>query len=1194
MVTTTVGIACVARVSPPPFPIDDVTVEAPLVVPPDSTGPSRLVPLLTVVAMVGTGALIWASRSVVAPSPMALMLPAMLVTSLLGMAVQRGNRRARGDLDEQRRRYLDHLGALSRELREAAERQRLSLTWTHPAPGVLWTLAGGPRMWERSVADSDFGHVRLGVATQRLCRRIIVPPIAPVADLDPVTADAFRRFVHTYATVPDLPIAVALTGAVRVVVTGPAPAARALVRSMVCQLAVSHSPDAILIGAVVGSGEREHWDWLKWLPHNRNSSGGGPRVFDAGVPVDAVPARVGRPHRVLVVDGSDSDPPMGDAQTAVVVIGETRDDNALRLHLDDGWLECGGERFARADGMTLSEARVCARRLARYRPADPVTDDIVPWAGEGWGPRPPRERLRVPLGVNAEGNMVDLDIKEAAEGGHGPHGLCVGATGSGKSELLRTVVLGMVARHSPDELNLVLIDFKGGATFLGLEGLHHIAATITNLADEAHLVARANDALAGEIHRRQQMLRSAGNAVNLAAYRRMRTRDRALPPLPSLLVVVDEFAELLHHHPDFAELFVMVGRLGRSLGVHLLLASQRLDEGRLRGLESHLSYRICLKTSTAADSRAVLGVPDAAELPTTPGAAYLRGADGRLRRFQTTYLGAPAPAAAPDRAGGAGTVGPFTSAPAAVSAVGVDGHRTLMDTLVDRFSGVGSAAHQVWLPPLPRSPRLRELSNSEGPEMTASIGVVDRPFEQRRVPLLVEVDGAGGHIAVVGAPQSGKSQTVRTLVIALALRHDPRRIQFYCLDFGGGTLEALRALPHVGSVANRPDHELVRRIVGHVDAILRSRETGVADVYGDVFLVIDGWQTVREQFGDLEPAITAMAAAGLSFGIHLLLTAGRWADIRPTLKDQIGTRIELRLGDPLDSDVDRRQAALVPLGAPGRGVTRDGHHFAIATSSISDATWPGSWRTPEVRLLPASVDRTSVLQEAHPDGILIGIGESDLAPLAVDFERQPHLLVVGDRECGKTATLRTLCLEIVRTTTPEQAQLFVVDYRRSMLGLLDPARLSGYSFSQAAVADQLPALVESLRRRLPAPDVTAEQLRARSWWSGPDIFVVVDDYDLVCSGPGDALAELVDLLPHAADVGLHLVVARRCAGLARAMYNPVLAHLRDSGCMALLMSGSPEEGAVIGPHRAVPQPPGRGLFVTHAGAQRVQVGWCPP
>jgi S-DNA-T family DNA segregation ATPase FtsK/SpoIIIE len=1190
---TTEGISCGARVPPPPFPTDDVTVDAPLVLPRAPAGHSRLVPILAVVAMVVTGALIWVSRSAVAPNPMTLMLPAMMVTSILGMAIQRGNRGAGGHLDAQRRQYLDNLNALNRQLREAVEQQRLSLTWMHPAPSALWTLAGGPRMWERSVADSDFGHVRLGAGTQRLCRTIRVPPIAPVNNLDPVTAEAFRRFVHTHATVADLPIALALTGTARVAVTGPPADVRALVRSMVCQLAVSHGPNAILVAAVVGSGRREHWDWLKWLPHNSHPSRGGPMVFDAGATVDDVPAEPGLPHLVLVIDGADCEPPVGQPGATIVVVGETRDENAIRLHLDGDCLISGGDRFARPDSMTLSEARVCARRLARYRPNRPVTDGFLPWAGDGWGPRSPRERLRVSLGASAAGKLVDLDIKEAAEGGDGPHGLCVGATGSGKSELLRTVVLGMVARHSPDELNLVLIDFKGGATFLGLDGLHHIAATITNLADEAHLVARANDALAGEMHRRQQVLRHAGNAVNLAAYRRIRSRDPSLPPLPSLLVVVDEFAELLHHHPDFAELFVMIGRLGRSLGVHLLLASQRLDEGRLRGLESHLSYRICLKTSTAADSRAVLGVPDAAELPTAPGAAYLRGADGRLARFQTAYLGAPAPAAGPDRVRSAATVRLFTSAPAAAAVV-ENGHRTLMDSLLERFAGVGPRAHQVWLPPLSRSPRLAELSNAEGPELTAAIGVIDRPFEQRRVPLVVAADGAGGHIAVVGAPQSGKSETVRTLVTALALRHDPRRIQFYCLDFGGGTLEALRALPHVGSVAARADHELVRRIVGHVETIMRSREAGLDDEYGDVFLVIDGWQTLREQFGDLEPTITGMAAAGLSFGIHVLLTAGRWADIRPGLKDQIGTRIELRLGDPLDSDMDRKQAALVPLSMPGRGVTRDGHHFTIATSNISDRTWPGSWRTPQVRLLPTTVDHASVLESEGSDGILLGIGESDLEPLAVDFGRQPHLLIVGDRECGKTATLRTLCLEIVRRTTPQHAELFVVDYRRTLLGIVDPARLSGYAFSSAALADQLPALVESLRRRLPAPDVTVEQLRARSWWSGPEVFVVVDDYDLVSAGTGDALAPLIDVLPQAADIGLHLVMARRCAGLARAMYDPILAHLRDSGCMTLLMSGSPEEGAIIGPHRAVPQPPGRGLLVSRVGAQRVQVGWCPP
>ena len=219
----------------------------------------------------------------------------------------------------------------------------------------------------------------------------------------------------------------------------------------------------------------------------------------------------------------------------------------------------------------------------------------------------------------ADGGSLELDIRESAQRGMGPHGLCVGATGSGKSELLRTVALGMMARNSPEVLNLLLIDFKGGATFLDLATAPHVAAVITNLAEEAPLVARMRDALAGEINRRQQMLRTAGNFAERRRVRAAPAAGRALPPLPTLFVIVDEFSELLSQHPDFADMFVAIGRLGRSLGMHLLLASQRLDEGRLRGLEAHLSYRMCLKTLSASESRTVLGVADAYQLPSTRG-----------------------------------------------------------------------------------------------------------------------------------------------------------------------------------------------------------------------------------------------------------------------------------------------------------------------------------------------------------------------------------------------------------------------------------------------------------------------------------------------------------------------------------------------------------------------------------------------
>ena len=259
-----------------------------------------------------------------------------------------------------------------------------------------------------------------------------------------------------------------------------------------------------------------------------------------------------------------------------------------------------------------------------------------------WRPRPARDRLRVAIGVGTAGQAVELDIKEAAQGGMGPHGLIVGATGSGKSELLRTLVLGLAITHPPDLLNFVLVDFKGGATFNSLDGLPHTSAVITNLSDELGLVDRMKDAISGELNRRMELLRSAGNFASLRDYDQARALGAAeLPTLPTLLIVVDEFSELLAAKPDFLDLFITMGRVGRSLGVHLLLASQRLEEGRLRGLDTYLSYRIGLKTFSVAESRIVLGVPDAFELPPAPGNGYLKFDTTGLVRFKSAYVSGP-------------------------------------------------------------------------------------------------------------------------------------------------------------------------------------------------------------------------------------------------------------------------------------------------------------------------------------------------------------------------------------------------------------------------------------------------------------------------------------------------------------------------------------------------------------------------
>ncbi|MGE0214999.1 type VII secretion protein EccCa [Mycolicibacterium sp.] len=1175
---------------------------------------ARLLPVAMVAAMVAMSVLYLSSGNPAARSPMFLFLPAMMLVSVIGTLAYGGRGAGRGaDIDRLRAQYLRYLDTVDALLAEAADRQHQALHRNHPDPAVLWTLAGTDRMWERGTEHPLFGAVRIGVGEAPAGTVAVAPELAADDDADPVTTDAVRRLLCSRSVVAGVPVAVPLSPGVYVTVTGETESARAAARAMVCQLAALHHPDLLSVALSAGPDSAPDWDWLKWLPHH-GVPGGGAR-------------------RVLIVDGGHAPGP--DGQTVVIEVRPAAEPGAVSVSV----AVAGAEVAAECDRLSRPEALACARRIAGVPAAGaarraPTAADWPALTGiddpeeldpdRRWAARSGPNLLRVPVGVAEDGTVVDIDIKEAAAGGMGPHGLCVGATGSGKSEFLRTLVLGLIATHSPEVLNLVLVDFKGGATFLGLDRAQHVSAVITNLADEAPLVARMREALSGEVHRRQQLLRAAGNLTNTAEYGRARARDRSLAPLPALFIVVDEFSELLSQQPDFAELFVAIGRLGRSLGMHLLLASQRLDEGRLRGLETHLSYRICLKTFSASESRAVLGVPDAYHLPAQPGAAYLKTASGAITRLQTAYVsGRYTRARRPAEPSETATVQYFSRTAVAQRPADdtTPGRGALWDTVLDRLAGHGPAAHRVWLPPLADAPILEQLlTATAAAHLRAPIGLVDCPFEQRREPRLVDVSGAAGNIAVVGATGSGKSTAVRTVLSALAATHDAAAIQFYCLDFGGGTLSTLGDLPQVGTVAGRHQPDLCRRTVATLESLLRQRETtfrryGVdswahyrrlraaadpavaGDPYGDVFLVIDGWAVVRQDFDALEPAITALAGQGLSYGIHVMITAARWAELRPALKDQLGTRIELRLGDPAESEMDRRRARELADRPPGRGLTRTGHEMAIARPEFDRARLPRHGQAPPVELLPDRVTHTAIRARipARPGRIVLGLGEREVAPIAVDLATHPHLLVLGDGECGKTAVLRLLCTEIVRTLSPAQARLEIVDFRRTMLGVVETDHLIGYSVSAPALVSRMAALTEVLTARLPDETVTQRQLRDRSWWHGPDLYVVVDDYDLVAGATGNPLTPLADFLPHAKDLGLHVVVARRSGGAARAMFDPLLARLRDMGCSGLMMSATPDEGVLLGASRPTPLPAGRGTLSVRGSAEElVQVAWVPP
>jgi ESX secretion system protein EccC len=468
---------------------------------------------------------------------------------------------------------------------------------------------------------------------------------------------------------------------------------RGLARAMIAQYVVWHTPAEACLAVITSPESEKLWDWVKWLPHAQHPTLcddiGALRMLtsqpaeltDWLTAADHLVTATGNPPRmVVIVDGVDvrragaqwldrpevtvlrlGGPTDGERGELTLLL----DGQRLGMTVEQGSGTAAPRPIGCPDTLTLAETTALARRMARYRApvgAEPDTDrplrntiGLPDLLGMGhptdvaavrarWHDSP-RNTLRVPIGIGETGEPVLLDLKESAQGGHGPHGLCIGATGSGKSELLRTLLLGLAATHPSDELNMVLVDFKGGATFLGMAQLPHVSAVITNLADELTLVDRMTDALAGEINRRQELLRAAGNLASVNEYERQRRNGTELAPLPALLIVVDEFSEMLDQRPELVELMVTIGRLGRSLQMHLLLASQRLDEGRLRGLESHLSYRIALRTFSPAESRAVLGVPDAYQLPPIPGSGYLSlGSPDELLRFRAAYVSGPPPA----------------------------------------------------------------------------------------------------------------------------------------------------------------------------------------------------------------------------------------------------------------------------------------------------------------------------------------------------------------------------------------------------------------------------------------------------------------------------------------------------------------------------------------------------------------------
>ncbi|MEU8650294.1 type VII secretion protein EccCa [Streptomyces sp. NPDC048737] len=1296
-----------ARSTRPPEPARPRTVEAPPNLPEGKIGnaATALLPMAGVMGSVIMMTVVRNSRFAVLGAVVlvfALLGAVALFLSQRGKA-QRTRRTQRERYLEYLEELREELGAAERRLRDAERELNPSPEALYDLvrdPARLWER-------RRQDADFLRVRVGLGdvpvqepVIQQSGAGGVLTPP-------DPFMLNEARALQRRFATAADVPLTVPLDRAGNVSVVGDREGVLRVARALLVQTAVTHAPDDVALALAVPGERLAGWEWAKWLPHVLDPQAHDGPVAARRIAPDVRQLAEGLRHelgrrsayaaevrrgladrsalrlagRLLVVVDAHGEPaaelPRPDSAVGLTDMGITvlhlleeqvhePDEVSVRITVHGERVTVENLHGSAAEGtvdpVTAAGAEGVARLLAPLRlspesvaEGSPVTGPVDFPALLGiadpadldlptlWQPRSERDFLRVPIGLTDRHEPVLLDLKESSQLGMGPHGLCVGATGSGKSELLRTLVLALAATHSPEDLALVLVDYKGGATFAPFAGLPHTAGMITNLENQAGLVERVHTSLAGEVKRRQQVLKDAGDIADIGHYAVLRATERPdLEPLPHLFVVIDEFGELLTAKPDFIDLFLSIGRIGRSIGVHLLLSSQRIEGGRLKGLDTYLSYRLGLRTFSADESRTVLDTTDAFHLPPLPGFGYLKVDTSTYERFKAGYVSGahrgPAmreqrdeePLVLPYPAyNTAGRTGAPEEKPAATRR---ETGPTVLSLMVGRLTGAAPAVRRIWLPPLPDavtldaaagpvrvSERGLHLARATG-GMRVPLGVLDDPARQWQGRWVLDLTTAGGHVAVIGGPQSGKTTLLRTLVLSLATTHTPQDVAVYGLDLVGGGLSALAALPHVGGVAGRADRERAARTVAEVRAMLAERETvfrehGIDSVdqlrrlraqgrlpqlgSTDVVLVVDGFGALRDDFADLDEPVADLLKRGGGYGIHVVAGMLRWNDVRIATQSLFGTRVELRLNDPADSSVDRKLSETLSPDVPGRVLT-DGKLFAQAALPRIDgspttgdlgpaldeaartvrATWHGEPAAP-VRVLPARLPVTRLPSPAaEPRRIPVGLDQDALAPVLLDlFGGDQHLLVLGDNECGKTNLLKLIVAGLVERYSDEELVFGVFDPRRGLRGAVPEPYRGGYAHNATLAAALATGIAAELRKRLPETADPDAPETGEPAFRGPRIVILVDDYDILTTAGQQPLAAFLPYVSCAQDIGLHFVLARRTAGASRALYEPLLTTLRETGTTALVMTGDRTEGQLFPGLYASRQPPGRGTLV---------------
>lgn len=1229
-------------------------------------------------SLASSGAMMAVNMMTSAMSPALLAARAASLISPVTSAASSGsaNKKRKQALEQyeamRREKYGAYIDDQKARIASVAKVQRDILTTENPTPGECIDILTSLRrsLWERMPADRDFLDVRMGMGYEDLCVSVKSRSESGFQMESDEIRELAEQIVEETRIVDNIPARVPLLKKSTIGVVGDRDKTIQLIKNMLISLTTAHCYEDVRIVGIFDEKERNRWESLKWLPHVWNDNKTHRTLaFDpdsAHALCDTFNDMLAKRHAAL------RDSAYGDQSAPrpyyIFLFGskELVEKEPIMQHLFTGHPGMGitslfltSEMYMLPnDCRTIIDVNngpcIFDRDDANHRAyftMDPATDDVAfdafarrmsaveldtfgSEAGlpngitflEGfgvktveqlrvldrWAAAQPYKSLGAPIGKMVGNQDFFFDIHEKR---HGPHGLVAGTTGSGKSELLQTWILSMALCYHPHDVSFVIIDYKGGGMANLLEPLPHVVGKITNIGSN---IGRSLISLQSEIKRRYAIFEQYG-VNHIDKYQKLYKDGKAPEPLPHLIIVSDEFAELKKEEPDFMSGLVSAARVGRSIGIHLVLATQKPGGVVDDQIQSNSRFRLCLKVADATDSREMLKRPDAASL-TQAGRCYIRvGEDEYFDLFQSywsgaAYVGDQAQAAEDDSN--------------RVRIVQLNGYRlktvqdnkakpkSEMDELTAIIRYIKDSAEDAgikalpgpWMPELPEVLPLAAVASpgcfdgqrwqQTPPWLQIPIGKYDAPRLQTQGVQYMDF-GAEGHFGIYGASGTGKTTLLKSIVLSLGMHYTPADVNIYILDCGGWSMSIFSGMPHIGGIALDSEEEKFQKfekliwqefesrkrefLKNAVSSLKAYRETVSQDMPA-IVIAIDNIVPVFDLYPDMENLFVTIARDGATYGIYLVYTANSTTGVRYKVQQSIRGAMTFELTDKGDyaNIVGRLEGMSLPK-VLGRGfykgnppmefqaaifadgeTDRDRSMTLKAITDRMNTAWTGK-RPKPIPVMPETVTAQNLLSDFNTRTSLpLGISCEDIRPACVDLANNYSMVVAGSMRSGKSRMLATLS-GLLQTRFPE-TKVFVFDSQaHGLQSLQDQAHRYTTVADDAAVQESLMELVGYLNERKKAQNqahqIDGDRFDEKAFIQNYEqLCIIIDDLrDFVDSVSDNNKNAMERICRMAQDLGVIVLCAGRIADLQK--YNEIesLTRVIIGNQNGLTLNGTPAQ-----------------------------------